>query len=227
MLLAIARSASVQNSRAYDSSLFNILLPLQRFLVTNIHFSESNMKQSDRAQSNERDSMKTSPIIFALALIVTIAIPVAVHGKSTSPTFVNMPLIRPDGGSEPELSIGTDGTTVFVSLSWTQFATNAWKASFGQTPVFQGQIDTSLAPGVGGGEDADVDIGSTGTLHATTLSPSSTRKPRLPSLEYRPSAAPTQTSPTILPIAPHKSLTRPKLIGRGSHLTESTSTFPT
>jgi len=113
--------------------------------------------------------MKTSPIIFALALIVTIAIPVAVHGKSTSPTFVNIPLIRPDGGSEPELSIGTDGTTVFVSLSWTQFATNAWKASFGQTPVFQGQIDGSLAPGVGGGEDADVDLGSTGTLHATTL----------------------------------------------------------
>src|SRR5438094_7364543 len=113
--------------------------------------------------------MKTSPIILALALITTIALPIAVHGKSTSPTFVNIPLIRPDGGSEPELSIGTDGTTVFVSLSWTQFATNAWKASFGQTPVFQGQIDGSLAPGVGGGEDADVDLGSTGTLHATTL----------------------------------------------------------
>src|SRR5205809_2810467 len=113
--------------------------------------------------------MKKSPVILALALIVTIALPVAVHGKSASPTFVNIPLIRPDGGSEPELSIGTDGTTVFVSLSWTQFATNAWKASFGQTPVFQGQIDASLAPGVGGGEDADVDLGSTGTLHATTL----------------------------------------------------------
>src|SRR5437667_10059026 len=113
--------------------------------------------------------MKTSPIILALALIITIALPVAVHGKFTSPTFVNIPLIRSDGGSEPDLSIGPDGTTVFVSISWTQFATNAWKASFGQTPVFQGQIDTSLAPGVGGGEDADVDLGSTGTLHATTL----------------------------------------------------------
>jgi hypothetical protein len=113
--------------------------------------------------------MKTSPVILTLALIITIGIPVAVHGKSTSPTFLNIPLIRPDGGSEPELSIGTDGTTVLVSLSWTQFATNAWKASFGQTPVFQGQIDASLAPGVGGGEDADVDLGSTGTLHATTL----------------------------------------------------------
>src|SRR5437660_6685580 len=83
--------------------------------------------------------------------------------------FGIIPLIRPDGGSEPDLSIRPDGTVVFVSLSWTQFATNAWKASFGQTPAFQGQIDTSLAPGVGGGEDADVDIGSTGTLHATTL----------------------------------------------------------
>ena len=113
--------------------------------------------------------MKTSPTILALALIITFAIPVAVHGKSTSPTFVNIPLIRPDGGSEPELSIGTDGTTVFVSLSWTQFATNTWKAAFGQNPAFQGQIDTSLAPGVGGGEDADVDLGSTGMLHATTL----------------------------------------------------------
>src|SRR5436853_6901914 len=113
--------------------------------------------------------MKTSPLLFAIALIMTIAIPVAGHGKSTSPSFVNISLIRPDGGSEPELSIGPDGTAVFVSLSWTQFATNTWKASFGQTRAFQGQIDTSLAHGVGGGEDADVDIGSTGTLHATTL----------------------------------------------------------
>src|SRR5438445_1116685 len=127
------------------------------------------MSENPLSKTNERDSMKTYPLVFALALIITIAIPVAVHGKSTSPTFVNIQLIRPDGGSEPELSIGPDGTAVFVSLSWTQFATNTWKASFGQTPAFQGQIDTSLAPGVGGGEDADVDIGSTGTLHATTL----------------------------------------------------------
>jgi hypothetical protein len=113
--------------------------------------------------------MKTSPIILALALIITIAIPVAIHGKTSALTFVNIPLIRPDGSSEPEVTIGPDGTAVFVGLSWTQFATNTWKAAFGQTPAFQGQIDTSLAPGVGGGEDADVDLGSTGTLHATTL----------------------------------------------------------
>src|SRR5438128_8568016 len=123
------------------------------------------MRQSPASESNERDSMKKSLVILALALIITIALPVAVHGKPTSPTFVNIPLIRPDGGSEPELSIGTDGTTVFLSLSWTQFATNAWKASFGQTPRFQGQIDTSLAPAVGGGETADKDLGSTGTMH--------------------------------------------------------------
>ncbi|OLB69188.1 hypothetical protein AUI06_09405 [archaeon 13_2_20CM_2_52_21] len=113
--------------------------------------------------------MKTSPIILALALIITIAIPVAVHGKTTAPTFVNVPLIRPDGSSEPEVTVGADGTAVFVGLSWTQFATNTWKATFGQTPAFQGQVDASLAAGVGGGEDADVDLGSTGTLHATTL----------------------------------------------------------
>src|SRR3989442_4091141 len=58
-------------------------------------------------------------------------------------------------------------------------------------------------------------------------SPSSTPKPRLPSLEYHPSPAPTRTSSSTLPIAPHRSLTRLKLIARGSHLTESTSTFPT
>src|SRR6266581_1856508 len=121
------------------------------------------------SKSNEFDSMKTVPLILAVALIATIAIPTVVHAKPTSPSFVNIPLLRPDGGSEPELSISASGTVVFVGLSWTQFATNTWKASFGQTPVFQGQIDAAIAPGVGGGEDADVDLGSTGTLHVSTL----------------------------------------------------------
>ena len=77
--------------------------------------------------------MKTSPMIFALALIVTIAVPVTVHGKSTSPSFVNIPLIRPDGGSEPELSIGTDGTTSrtghMFSVSGSQVS--AWHVNAG------------------------------------------------------------------------------------------------
>jgi len=107
---------------------------------------------------------------ITIALIFTLAIPLAAHGtKSTSLSFTNIPLLRPDGNSEPELSIGPDGTTVYVALSWTQFFTNTWKAGFGQTPVFQGTIDSNLANNVGGGGDADVDIGSTGTLHVSTL----------------------------------------------------------
>src|SRR5207253_8501569 len=55
---------------------------------------------------------------------------------------------------------------------------------------------------------------------------SSIPKPGLPSLEYPPSPVRMRTSLTVLPIAPHRSLTRLKLIARGSHLTESMSTFP-
>ncbi len=114
--------------------------------------------------------MKRAITTITIALILTLAIPVAVHGaKTTSLSFTNIPLLRPDGNSEPELSIGPDGTTVYVALSWTQFFTNTWKAGFGQAPVFQGTIDANLANNVGGGGDADVDIGSTGTLHVSTL----------------------------------------------------------
>src|SRR5712691_7098394 len=113
--------------------------------------------------------MKRAITTITIALILTLAIPVAAHGTGTSLSFTNIPLLRPDGNSEPELSIGADGTTVYVALSWTQFFTNTWKAGFGQTPVFQGTIDSNLANNVGGGGDADVDIGSTGTLHVSTL----------------------------------------------------------
>jgi hypothetical protein len=97
--------------------------------------------------------------------------PVAAHSaKSTSLSFTNIPLLRPDGNSEPELSIGPDGTAVYVALSWTQFFTNTWTGGFGKVPQFQGTIDANLANNVGGGGgDADVDIGSTGTLHVSTL----------------------------------------------------------
>jgi hypothetical protein len=53
-----------------------------------------------------------------------------------------------------------------------QFGTNLWTGLFGATPTFQGIIDAALQqPGKTefGGEDADVDFGSTGTLHMTTL----------------------------------------------------------
>jgi hypothetical protein len=47
-----------------------------------------------------------------------------------------------------------------------------WTGPFGSTPTFQGLLDAGLpqpARSVFGSGDADIDIGSTGTLHATTL----------------------------------------------------------
>ncbi len=52
------------------------------------------------------------------------------------------------------------------------FGTHLWTGPFGSTPTFQGLIDASLqktGKQVFGSGDADADIGSTGTLHATTL----------------------------------------------------------
>ncbi len=92
-------------------------------------------------------------------------------------SFTNTPLLRPDGNSEPEISIASNGTMAMVGLSLglapdSQFGTNLWTGPFGSTPTFQGIIDSALQqPGrvEFGGEDADVDFGSTGTLHLTTL----------------------------------------------------------
>src|SRR5438552_18330003 len=110
--------------------------------------------------------MKRAITTITIALILTLAIPVAVHGaKTTSLSFTNIPLLRPDGNSEPELSIGPDGTIVYVALSWTQFFTNTWKGGLGQVPVFQGEIDAKLDNNVGGGGEADEHIGSTGSHH--------------------------------------------------------------
>ncbi len=92
-------------------------------------------------------------------------------------SFTNTPLLRPDGNSEPEISIAGNGTMGMVALSLglapdMQFGTNLWTGPFGSPPTFQGIIDSALQqPGrvEFGGEDADVDFGSTGALHLTTL----------------------------------------------------------
>lgn len=106
-----------------------------------------------------------------LAVALTIA---AAAIASGSPTFTNTPLLQPKGDSEPALTIGADGTMAISGLRWLRptlddFVTNVWKGPFGSTPAYQGPIDANIAPGVVGGEDADIDLGSTGTLHATTL----------------------------------------------------------
>jgi len=111
-----------------------------------------------------------SKTIFALslALIITLSVPTITHATKT-PSFTNIVLLQPNGDSEPELSIGQNGQVVSVALSWTLFQTNAWVGAFGQTPTFQGGIDSMIQNGIGGGEDADVDFGSTGTVHVTSL----------------------------------------------------------
>jgi hypothetical protein len=90
--------------------------------------------------------------------------------------FTNTTLLRPNGNSEPEISISSNGTMAIVGLQWlfdsSSFGTNLWTGPFGMTPQFQGVIDASLQqPGksIFGAGDADVNIGSTGALHATTL----------------------------------------------------------
>jgi hypothetical protein len=114
------------------------------------------------------------PILGAMGLAALVTFGSTSVG---SLTFTNTLLFRPDGNSEPEISIAANGTMAMVGLSLglapdMQFGTNLWTGPFGSTPTFQGIIDGALQqPGrtVFGGEDADVDFGSTGTLHMTTL----------------------------------------------------------
>jgi hypothetical protein len=92
-------------------------------------------------------------------------------------TFSNTPLVTPQGNSEPEIAVGTIGSTDTVAaaaLNWSGFGSNLWTGPFGSStpPQFQGPIDTALQqPGktVLGGGDVDLDIGSTGAIHATSI----------------------------------------------------------
>jgi hypothetical protein len=112
-------------------------------------------------------------------LVVLVAVLAATAYGATSSgslTFSNTPLLRPEGDSEPAISIASNGTMAVTGLQWlfdpTFFGTHLWTGPFGATPTFQGLIDAGLQqPGrqVFGSGDADVDIGSTGTLHASTL----------------------------------------------------------
>jgi hypothetical protein len=118
----------------------------------------------------ERNSLKWCGIILGGMLLAALV----AYGStlSGSLTFNNTPLLRPDGNSEPEISIAANGTMGIVGLSWLTFGTNLWTGPFGSTPTFQGVIDAALQhPGkrIFGGGDADVDMGATGTLHASTL----------------------------------------------------------
>ena len=106
---------------------------------------------------------------LAQAAAVVAAALILATAAASAPSFTITPLLRPDGSSETAISYGANGLAAMTALSWTTFGTNTWLGPFGSTPSFVGQFDANLAPGVGGGGDADVDLGSTGTLHLTSL----------------------------------------------------------
>lgn len=112
-----------------------------------------------------------SLVVLFGVVIATVVVAFAATSNG-SLTFTNTQLLRPDGNSEPEILIAGDGTMGIVGLGWLINGTSLWTGPFGSTPTFQGVIDAALQhPGkrVFGGGDADVDMGSTGTLHASTL----------------------------------------------------------
>jgi hypothetical protein len=120
-------------------------------------------------------------LLGALILIGLIAAsvtnPVVRTAKADPPpSFSITPLLLINGSSEPEISIGSGGAMAMVSLQWlfdpTAFGTQLWTGPFGSPPTAQGIVDGALQhPGkaVFGAGDADVDIGSTGRLHISTL----------------------------------------------------------
>jgi hypothetical protein len=118
-------------------------------------------------------------VVRLLQVAVITAMALSIASAATSPgslTFTNTALVRPEGGSEPAISIAANGTMAMTGLQWlfdpNFFGTHLWTGPFGSTPTFQGLIDADLqkpAKTIFGSGDADVDIGSTGTLHATTL----------------------------------------------------------
>jgi hypothetical protein len=103
------------------------------------------------------------------ATVVAVLSVASIPASASALSFKITPLLRPDGSSEESISYNSSGLGVVTALSWTEFGTNTWLGDFGTTPSFVGQFDAGLAPGVGGGGDADSDLGSTGTLHLTSL----------------------------------------------------------
>lgn len=118
--------------------------------------------------------MRFSMVVFVSLLLAvplvlsTVSVGGVAGTKTGNLNFTNTPLLRPDGDSEPAISIGADGTMVISDLSWKEYFTNVWKGPFGSTPTYQGPIDANIGKSIGGG-DADIEFGSTGTIHATTL----------------------------------------------------------
>ena len=116
-------------------------------------------------------------LLVVILVVVTLSAVSAFAGTiSGSLIFSNTALLRPEGESEPAIGIASDGTMAVTGLQWlfdpNFFGTHLWVGAFGSTPTFEGLLDSGLRkPGkaVFGSGDADFDIGSTNTLHASTL----------------------------------------------------------
>ncbi len=116
-------------------------------------------------------------ILVGLALVGSVIAAVGfgagAYAKAPSSTvrfsnFLLQPVAPGQGDSEPAVTVGPDGSVVLGGLDWFQFQTDIWKGSFGTAPTAIGPIDARIGTGIGGG-DEDLDFGSTGTLHASTL----------------------------------------------------------
>src|SRR5258707_5436452 len=110
----------------------------------------------------ENKPMRRLRIFMLFGITVGVAVIAALVAFASTSTgnldFTNTPLLRPDGNSEPEISIATNGTMGIVGLSWLNSGTNLWTGPFGSAPTLQGAIDAALQqPGkrVFGGGDAN------------------------------------------------------------------------
>jgi hypothetical protein len=104
--------------------------------------------------------------------MVLVALPLLAATTPGSLTFSNTFLLKSYGTSEPGISIGSTGLMAIDSLGWNASGTVVWMGQFGSTPSSRGGIDINLSkPGAitFGGGDAELDLGSTGTLHGTTI----------------------------------------------------------
>ena len=126
-----------------------------------------------------RNRMRLRWLAFLAAMPLIATLSASSISAATTPgslSFSNTPLLRPEGSSEPAISIAGNGRMAITGLQWlfdpTFFGTHLWTGPFGSTPNFQGLVDADLqtpSKAVFGSGDADVDLGSTGRLHATTL----------------------------------------------------------
>jgi len=117
--------------------------------------------------------MRNKSMAAVLIVSIVVGMSVVTARAKNDPSFSVTPLTLPFGSSEPEVAFN-GGFMAITSLSWLlPEGTQLWTGDFGVTPNPQGAIDSALKKsGFGivlGGGDASVDLGSTGTLHATTI----------------------------------------------------------